>query len=143
MINRNAYMAFIFLIFIGTSCSSDDDAGPTGPSISNQVFGTWNLSIIIQNNQIDDNFPCEEDIEYTFNSNGTYSKRVYSTDANQNCVVATTTNGNWEAIEDNIMQLNPFSASSSSETLDISLRNNGNQLQIIRSSNLTELYNKN
>ena len=140
--------SFLFLLLFSSilivGCSGDDDGGgPTGPTISSQIFATWNLGIIIADNQIVDDFPCEEDLEYTINSNGTYTKREFSTDMNQNCVESTTINGNWEAIEDNVMELTPLSASFNMETLDLGLRNNGDQLQIVRNPNLTELYDRN
>lgn len=139
--NNLAVLFLVSALFVG--CSSDDDsAPPSGPTISSQIFDTWNLSIIIENNQIEDSFPCEEDLEYVFNNNGTYTKREFSTDMNQNCVESTSINGNWEAIEDNVILLTPLSASLNQETLELSLRNNGNQLQIVRSSNLTELYDR-
>lgn len=137
---------FIYLLFIFsliTSCSSDDDASiSNGPTVPNAVMDTWNLAIIIQNNQTEDNFSCEDDLEYTFNNNGTYVKREFSTDVNNNCVEATIINGNWEAIENNVMRLTPLSSSIEAETFEVSLLNNGNQLQVVRNPNLTELYNK-
>lgn len=137
---------FIYLLFIFsliTSCSSDDDASiSNGPTVPNAVMDTWNLAIIIQNNQTEDNFSCEDDLEYTFNNNGTYVKKEFSTDVNNNCVEATIINGNWEAIENNVMRLTPLSSSIEAETFEVSLLNNGNQLQVVRNPNLTELYNK-
>jgi hypothetical protein len=143
MKNKNFLFLLMLTAILVAGCSSDDDGGPTGPTISSQVFATWNLSIIIEDNQFTDDFPCEEDKEYTFNSNGTYTRRGFSTDANQNCAESSSFNGNWEAIEDNVMRLTPLSTSFSQETLDISFLNNGDQLQIVRSANLTELYNRN
>jgi hypothetical protein len=144
MKSKIAYLLTLCFLGVTLSCSSDDDGGggPTGPTISTQVFATWNLGIIIENNQTSDTFPCEEDIEYKFNNNGTYTKLEFSTDANDNCVVATTINGNWQAVADNEVLLTPLSASFSQETLVLSILNNGNQLQVVRTQNLTELYNK-
>jgi len=134
---------FISILVLLCACYNDDDnAEPTGPNVSNQIFNTWDLGIILENNQIIDDFPCEDDLEYTFNSNGTYTKIQFTTDATDNCVEATSINGNWQAIDDNVLLLTPFSSSFNEETLELSLRNSNNQLQIVRSANLTELYDK-
>lgn len=134
------------LLLIGilvSSCSSDDD-GPTGPTISSGVFATWNLSIISDNGNLITSIPCTSDLEYTFNTNKTYSRTTFvSSGSSENCQESFTLNGNWEALEDDVLELTPSSDTFDTEVLEVSLIDNGTQLEVIRSPSLTEIYSKN
>ena len=132
----------ILAILFTVSCSSDDD-GPAGPTVSNQVFATWNLAIISENGVLETDIPCDFDLEYTFNSNETYSKTIF-TDSNDgnSCDISVEINGNWEVIEDDVLQLTPSSSTFGVETISIELFDDNQSLRIERSSSLTEIYNR-
>ncbi|MGX1023203.1 lipocalin family protein [Psychroflexus sp. MBR-150] len=137
-------LSTLVIIFISfTSCSSDDDA-PSGPIVPSAVYATWNMSFFQEDGNLVTEVPCDLDIEYTFNSNGTYSKTLF-TDSNngENCEISVSFNGNWEAIEDNVIELTPSSQSFEQEVLNLRLINNNNQLEIERSATLLEVYDKN
>ena len=131
----------ILVILFTISCSSDDS--PSGPTVSNQVFATWNLAIISENGSLETDIPCDSDLEYTFNSNGSYSKTTFADSNNGNsCEVSVTINGSWEVIEDDVLQLTPSSSTEAVETISIELFDNNQSLRIERSSSLTEIYNR-
>ena len=132
----------ILVILFTVSCSSDDD-GPSGPTVSNQVFATWNLAIISENGVLETDIPCDSALKYTFNSNKTYSKVTFTDSSDGNsCDESLVISGSWEVVEDDVLQLTPSSSTFEVETISIELFNDNQSLRIERSSTLTEIYNK-
>ncbi len=142
---KTSFLSLLAIIFISfTSCSSDDDNAPSGPTVSNAVYATWNMSLFQDDGNLFTEVPCDLDIEYTFNSNGTFSKTLFADSNNsQNCVEIVNYNGSLEIIEDNVIELTPSSQNFDQEVLNLRLINNNTQLEIERSATLIEVYNKN
>ena len=138
------FTVLILALISFTACSSDDDGGPTGPTVSNQIYATWNMVFFIQNGVLNSDVECDSDIEYKFNSNRTYSKTLFSEPSNggNTCDISFTINGSWEIVSDDVIKLTPSSSNFPSETLTLKLFDNNQQLEVKRSLNLTEVYNR-
>lgn len=123
------------------SCSSDDDNVPTGPTVSSNLYATWNMLEYYEQDDIQNpvtEIPCNEDLQYTFNSNKTFTKTEFSGDDINNCQVSVTINGDWEIIDENTILLIPSSSSISEEEINFQLGNNGQELKIFRGSTVEE-----
>ena len=135
------YSILVFSVFILWSCSSNDD-GPTGPTVSSQVYGTWRMYQLIENNELIEDIPCDIDIKYKFTSNRNFSKTLFVEAQNGNsCNESVTIEGEWEVIEDNVLKLNPFIDAFDSETVTLEILNSGD-LKIKRSNNSTQIYKR-
>lgn len=136
------YSILVFSVFILWSCSSDDD-GPSGPTVSNQIFATWKLAFFVEDGEVFTEFSCDSDLQYNFSSNRNYTKTIFTESENGNtCDVSVVISGKWEILEDNVLELTPSSNAFNSETLTLNVINNNQQLEIRRSSNLTQVYNR-
>lgn len=134
-------LAFSLLLTLW-GCSNDDD-GPSGPTVSNQIFATWQMSYFVENGDLVNEVPCDSDLKYTFNSNKNYSKTLYNTpESGSNCDISVVISGSWEVLEDNVLRLTPSSSAFNSETVTLKLISNNQQLEIKRSSTLTQVYNR-
>lgn len=135
--------SLILFSFVFISCSSDDDSGPSGPSVSNDLYGTWNLSYYQEGNEgtVTD-FPCSEDLEYKFNSDNTFSKINFSGDDNTNCNEGLIINGDWEIIDETTINLIPSVSSQPDEEISFQLLNNGTELKIFRDGGRVEDYRR-
>ena len=136
----------LFLITVVLSslvgCSSSDD-GPSGPQVSNDLYGEWTLDFLILNGEFEGNFECEEKIDYRFNSDNTYSKTEYITGSQGNCSESVSFSGEWEILQEQSIELTPNSPSISGETIDFEITDNeGLRLEISRSSIRTEVYQR-
>lgn len=138
------FSVVILALITFTACSGDDDGGPTGPTISNQIFATWNMVFFIENGVLNSDVECDSDIEYKFNSNKTYSKTLFSEPSNggNTCDISLVINGSWEIVSDDVLKLTPSSSTFSTETLTLKLFPNNQQLEIKRSLSLTEVYDR-
>lgn len=126
-----------------TSCSSDDDnGGPTGPQVSTNLYGNWTMSFRIFNGETEFDLSCEQQLDYKFNSDKTYTKKEFATNSNDNCVESNVTNGTWEAITENSITLTPYDASETPEIIDFEFVNNDNDLRVERTQNLIEIYER-
>ncbi|MFN2261286.1 MAG: lipocalin family protein [Psychroflexus sp.] len=125
------------------SCSSDDDGGPTGPTVSNDLYGNWNMLEYYEDvqNPVSE-VPCEEYLEYKFNSDKTYTKKQFSGEDTNNCNEALTIQGEWEVIDESNILLTPAASSQSIEEFNFQLRNNGEELRVFRSNGITEEYRR-
>ncbi|WP_127845540.1 lipocalin family protein [Psychroflexus aestuariivivens] len=135
--------SLVLLVAIFTiSCSSDDDGGPSGPTVSNDLYGTWSLNYYQEDGTLVNQIECEEDIEYRFVSDQTYSKTTFSENENSNCETALIINGDWEIIDEENILLMPSSSTQPEENINFNLINEGEELEIFRSGNRLEVYNK-
>lgn len=124
------------------SCSSDDDNGPVGPTVNNNLYGTWNMLEYYEDIESSvDEIPCEEDLEYTFSSNLEFTKVQFSGEDFNNCSVALTSRGIIEIIDENTILLKPSISSQPNEEIRFQLRNNGQELRVFRETR-TEEYRR-
>lgn len=94
---------FIFLkllvlsLVLSTSCSSDDDGISQK---SRDLFGTWELQSITQNNQIIslEDIPCEDRRGFTFRDNFTFTETTFAEESEE-CLPAASFSGIWLNID--------------------------------------------
>ena len=134
------YISLIVALIMFAGCSSDDD-GPSGPQVSNDLFGEWTLDFLIIDGGFESDFACEEKIDYTFNSDNTYVREDFFTDDQGNCADDVSFTGTWEVLTEQSIELTPNSSSISGETIDFEITNNNEiRLEITRNSSRTEVY---
>jgi len=134
----------LLLSLVITSCSSDDDGGPTGPTVSSDLYGTWNMLEYYEDiqNPVSD-IPCDDYLEYKFNSDKSYTKYAFSGEDSNNCTQALIIEGDWEVIDENNILLSPLSAGQPDEEFNFQLRNNGQELRVFRNDgNIIEEYRR-
>ena len=138
------YSILVFFLFTLVGCSSDDDGGgPTGPTVSNQIFATWKLSFFVEDGEVFTEFPCDSDLQYNFNSNRNYTKTIFAESEDGNtCDVSIVISGRWEILEDNVLKLTPSSSAFNPETVTLKILNNNQQLEMRKSSNLTQIFSR-
>ena len=136
------YSSLIIALFILGGCSSDDDGGPSGPQVPSALYDEWTTELLIINGETDGNISCEERIDYKFNSNGTYNKEVFTTNASDNCESSLNITGNWEVLTEQSIMLTPNSSAVQGETLNFELISSNTKLQINRNASRTEIYEK-
>ena len=97
------------LTIVFSSCSSDDD-GPGLSQESRDLVGVWFLDILeIEGGSNVILVPCNEQIEYDFSNNLEYLRRDFAGNDPEDCGEAVSTSrGEWEDIQNNILILNPF-----------------------------------
>lgn len=141
---KKTFYLMIAIAVIGlTGCSSDDDGGgPTGPQVSSSLYGDWTLDLLIVNGETEGNFPCEEEVDYRFNSDNSYTKTRFNTNSSGNCEQSLEVIGNWEALTEQSILLTPNSSEVDSETINFELISNNTKLEITRSSSRTEIYER-
>ena len=132
------YIGLVVALLTIAGCSSDDD-GPSGPQVSEKLFGEWTMQFIDDGNGVDDPL-CSERLYYKFNSDNTYEKSDFALNEQDNCVEASTVNGTWEAISEQSIELTPNSSNFSGEVIEFEFV--GNNLKIIRSSTTEEIYQR-
>lgn len=135
------YSAILLAVLTLSACSSSND-GPSGPQVSNNLYGEWSLSFVIINGDLQGDLACEEKIDYKFNSDNTYTKTEFTTDTQDNCIESISYSGNWEALTEQSLDLMPNSSSIDDETIEFELINTESRLQIIRSTTRTEVYER-
>ena len=132
------FTSLILALIMFAGCSSDDD-GPSGPQVSNDLFGEWTMQFIDDGTGVEDPL-CSERLYYKFNSDNTYEKKEFSLNAQDNCQEASTINGTWEALSEQSIELTPLSSSSDIEVIEFEFV--GNNLKIIRNSTTEEIYQR-
>ncbi|MGB5436969.1 MAG: hypothetical protein WBM98_13835 [Maribacter sp.] len=133
-------ISLLALIILMPNCSRDDD-GPSTPSGTNNLYGTWNLDYYINNSQLVEEIVCNEQVTYVFSSNGSYSKTTFAGEGSTNCDVAVILKGKWENLGDNIFQLTP-NGSTGNENLDITFQDNFTKFTITYGNGLVEVFSK-
>ena len=133
------YTSLIVALIMFAGCSSDDD-GPSGPQVSSNLYGEWTLDFIIVDGDLQGDLACEELTDYKFNSDNTYTKTEFTTNAQDNCVESVNFSGTWDALSEQSIELMPNSSSISGETIEFELINSESTLEITRSASRTEVY---
>ena len=110
--------------------------------VSQDLLGEWTLDFLIVDGNFESDFECEERIDYTFNSNNTYSQAEFFTNSQGNCS-DDIVNGTWEALTEESIELTPNNSSISVEIIDFKITNNNEiRLEIERDSTRTEIYQR-
>lgn len=110
MKNRLVKVLFLSLMVLFVSCSSDDDSGPSLSQESRDLVGVWYLDILeVEGGSNVLLVPCSQQIEYDFQNNLEYNRKDFAGDNPEDCGNAVSTSlGNWEDIQNNILILNPL-----------------------------------
>ena len=132
------YISLIVALIMFAGCSSDDD-GPSGPQVSNDLFGEWTMQFIDDGNGVEDPL-CSEKLYYKFNSDNSYEKEDFTNNDQDDCIVASTVTGTWSTLSEQSIELTPNSSNFNGEVVEFEFV--GENLKIIRSSGIEEIYER-
>lgn len=128
----------VMIAFVTVSCTQDDDGGNR---ITGDIIGTWDLDYYVENGELIEDIKCNEQLEYRFLNNGTFTLTSFAGDDFNNCREAITLNGTWEFVGDATFEL-LVNGEESTEEIRLTFHNNFTKFSIIRSAQLTEVYSR-
>lgn len=91
------FISFLFLSFIFSSCSSDDDA-PIEPTNAELILGKWNVESLSDSPALD---ACVKQSSFEFFDDNTLSVISYGYNGSDACVALATVSGDYDFTFDN------------------------------------------
>ena len=133
----------IFTALLAFACTKNDDSsGPNNPPMEEtSIVGIWIMDYYLENGSITEDIQCNRQLKYKFSANNTYTFTSYAGEDLNNCVEAIIVNGTWDYLGENQFTL-LINGDTTAEEVTITYQDNFTSFTIVRSSNLTEVYER-
>jgi hypothetical protein len=131
--------SLILITIFAVSCSKDDD-GAVSAGTGN-LIGTWKLDFFISNGNLTEEIICDEQVQYVFLSDASYTKTIFAGTGSTNCLKGNVINGTWSNTSGNNFELKP-NIGGSSANLSITFQDNFTKFVSTVSSSRTEVFVK-
>ena len=131
------------LLVVTYSCTKNDDSStpPAIPLEQTSLVGTWNLDYYLENGSLVEEPLCNRQLKYKFLANNTYTLTTFAGEEINSCVEAIIINGTWEYLGDNQFSL-LINGDTTADEVTITYQDNFTSFTIVRSSTLTEVYER-
>ena len=131
--------SLILITILAVSCSKDDDGAVS--SGTGNLIGTWKLDYFVSNGNITEEIICDEQVQYIFSSDASYTKTTFAGSGSTSCLKGDVTNGTWSNTSGNNFELKP-NRGGASANLSITFQDNFTKFVSTVSSSRTEVFVK-